>query len=264
MSLNGWNNSSFYNDFMGRWSMRVAQLFLSWLNENHSLQNKKWIDVGCGTGALTFEILKQTNPESVLGVDSSPEYLPKSSSTTTLSFRRGSSSDLPVKSEQFDYAVSALALNFMPNHDQCIKEMMRVLKKNGILSLYVWDYKEQMEFLRYFWDSAIEAIPRSKDFDEGEKFPICRREALKELFEKNTLTNIEMKDLIIQTEFRNFEDYWIPFLRGQGPSGEFLTSLNEKERNLIKNKLLEKLPYSEDGTITLKARSFAIKGVKSC
>ena len=257
-----WNNSNLYNQFMGLWSIKVAQLFLNLLNEKYRIQEKSWIDVGCGTGALTFEIMKYAKPEMIVGVDPSKDFLPKENTNKLLSFKIGSSDNLPIESGNFDFAVSALALNFMPNKDQCIKEMLRVLKNEGVLALYVWDYSEQMEFLRYFWDTAIELIPGAEEYDQGEKFPICRREALKELFEKHALQTIDLKDLTIQTEFKNFQDYWKPFLGGQGSAGRYMSTLEEKKKNLIKNTLFERLPIAKDGKILLKARAFAISGNK--
>ncbi|MFW9930100.1 MAG: class I SAM-dependent methyltransferase [Candidatus Thorarchaeota archaeon] len=262
MSSNNWNNTALYNEFMGKWSKLVAQQFISWLGTDHTIFRKSWIDIGCGTGALTFEIVKLTNPIRVIGIDPSLNYLPKIKHLPNVSFEVGSSTQIPAMTESFDFVVSGLALNFMSDIDASLKEMLRVLKSNGILALYVWDYSEQMEFLRIFWDTAMEIKSEAKFLDEGGIFPICKKSALLKLFTNNHLKAIDIKEIIIETNFINFDSYWNPFLGGQGPAGSFLLSLNESEKNLLRRKLISKISKANDEPIKLKARSFAIQGIK--
>ena len=247
---------------MGNWSRLVAQKFLLWLKETNDVNAKSWLDVGCGTGALTFEIANNFNPAHILGIDPSPEYLPNNSNHDNIEFKVGNSSQIPVKGEIYDYIVSGLALNFMDDKTASIGEMKRVLKHNGCLALYVWDYSEQMEFLRVFWDAAGEIKPEAKKLDEGVQFPVCKKPALIKLFTECQLKEIKITELIIDTKFTNIESYWKPFLGGQGPAGSFLISLDEPERKLVKYKIMKHLGISKNEPITLKARAYAIQGKK--
>ena len=258
METKKWSNTDKYNEFMGKWSVNVAKEFLGWLSEDYDLQRKKWIDVGCGTGSLTYEIVNFFNPEFVLGIDPSPEYLPNIS-LLNLSFQIGNSDQLPASSNIFDFAVSGLALNFMPNINASIQEMLRILKPNCCLALYVWDYSGQMDSLRSFWDVAVELRPEAKFLDEGELFPICKKSSLIKLFESNGIKEIKFNEIIINQIFPDFESYWNPFLGGQGPAGSYLLTLNEQDRYLLKTKLESHFPQKP---ISLKARAFAIQGKK--
>jgi ubiquinone/menaquinone biosynthesis C-methylase UbiE len=261
---NSWSGSKAYDEFMGKWSLLVARKFLGWLGESDIIENKKWLDVGCGTGVLSYEIANTSQPTSVLGIDPSAQYLPKYSdqSSDIIEFKVGSGNKLPVNQSEFDFIVSALALNFMSNKIESIKEMLRVLKPGGIIALYVWDYAEKMEFLRYFWDGVIKTDSSSIKFDEAQLFPICNIDNLTELFSSCGVNSIITKEIIIDTTFSNFDEYWTPFLGGQGPAGNYLQLHDEKKRKKIRDRVKEHLPISDDGTINLIARAFAIKGVK--
>ena len=258
MDSQKWSNIDKYNEFMGKWSIMVAKEFLIWLSKDNDVQKKKWIDIGCGPGSLTFEILKFFNPEFLLGVDPSPDYLPNSSSPN-ISFQVGSSHKLPVSSNIFDFVVSGLALNFMSDINASIQEMLRVLKPNCCLALYVWDYSGQMDLLRPFWDVAGELKPEAKSLDEGELFPICNKPSLISLFEDNGIKDIKYNEIVINPTFSDFESYWGPFLGGQGPAGSYLISLNQQDQNLLKTKLASRFLNKP---LSLKARALAIQGKK--
>ena len=262
LGITNWNNGLLYNNFMGKWSTLVAQKFLLWLGNEKNISFKNWLDVGCGTGALSFEILNSLKPERILGIDPSKEYLPKGIHNTSISFKEADSSKIPAITEIFDFVVSGLALNFMKDLNTSIQEMKRVLKLIGCLALYVWDYSEKMEFLRYFWDSVKEINPEYANLDEGVLFPICKKPALVNLFTSNQLKDIECTEIMIETNFTNFDDYWNPFLGGQGPAGKLVQTLAESERDQLKSIIKSKLQVSTDEPILLQARAYAIKGKK--
>ncbi|MHA2252715.1 MAG: class I SAM-dependent methyltransferase, partial [Candidatus Kariarchaeaceae archaeon] len=92
-----WNSSDLYDDFMGKWSQLLAGKFLCWLKDYHSIEQKKWLDVGCGTGALTFEIVENTHPKKVLGIDPSDHYLPRMQANNgKIRFKVGTADRLPI------------------------------------------------------------------------------------------------------------------------------------------------------------------------
>jgi len=117
-----------------------------------------------------------------------------------------------------------------------------------------------MEMLRYFWDAAIALDPSIRELDEGLRFPICQPERLKRLFVKAGLREIKVQAIEVMTVFRDFDDYWLPFLGGQGPAPGYVASLNSKRRVALKNALRERLPISEDGSVELHARAWGVRG----
>jgi len=254
-----WKSAESYEYFMGRWSKQLAPQFLNWLKPP---QHLSWLDVGCGTGALTAAIQK-FNPAYSLSIDPSSEFIEKAQSTSRTDFAIGTASAIPKPDNSFDIVVSGLALNFFPDLHAAISEMKRVLKTGGTIAAYVWDYSGQMEFLRHFWDAVAAINPDDKKFDEGIRFPICNVQNLKNVFQDEGLLNIETTFIDIPTFFKNFEDYWNPFLGGQGPAPGYLSSQSPETMDKIKLHLQNKLIPESDGTIKLIARAIAIKGTIS-
>src|SRR6185503_18244160 len=150
-----WNNAALYEAYVGRWSRMVVPEFLNWINQRNNLV---WLDVGCGTGALSDSILKLTEPEKVIGIDPSEfhvqyvkEYFKTNEHAT---FMVGDAVNLPVDDHSIDIVVSGLVLNFIDDIKKAISEFKRVCRDNGMICAYVWDYGGKMEMIRYFWDAA--------------------------------------------------------------------------------------------------------------
>ena len=160
----------------------------------------------------------------------------------------------------FDAAVSALVLNFVPSPDQMAAEMARVTKAGGTVALYVWDYADQVQFMRYFWDAAVALDPAAHDLDEGERFPICRPEPLAALLQDAGLGSVEVRAIDVATDFANFDDYWTPFLGGQGPAPSYTMSLSEERRSALRERIRSQLPIQSDGSIPMIARAWAVRG----
>ena len=256
-----WNSGDPYEYFMGRWSKLIAPLFLEWVNVPSSLS---WLDIGCGTGALSEAIYNICKPANLTCIDPSPEFLDMTRKrlSNAMDFAIGTASNIPKASQTFDIVTSALALNFFPDLPGACSEMKRVLKPNGTIAVYVWDYSGRMDFLRYFWDAARDADPHAGKLDEGVRFPICNIDNLKNLFQEAGLSDVKTTHLDVPTVFKNFEDYWNPFLGGQGPAPSYVASLKEDLRTNLKSRLREKLPTDGDGSIRLLARALAIRGIR--
>jgi SAM-dependent methyltransferase len=256
-----WGSGEAYEPFIGRWSRRVAERFVEWLDPQ---PGARWLDVGCGTGALTEAILSAASPESVLGVDPSPDYLAFARSRlsdTRAGFKAGDAQDLPGGSGSFDYVVSGLVLNFVPNQPEAVAQMVGTANPSGTIAAYVWDYAEGMEVLRRFWDAVIELDPDAAALDEGARFPICRPEPLRSLWIDAGLREIDVAPIDIDAEFDGFEDYWSPFLGGQGPGPTYVASLDRGRREALAARISETLPRREDGSIGLRARAWSIRGL---
>lgn len=253
-----WAAGEVYEHFMGRWSGEVASRFLAWLppGENH-----RWLDIGCGTGALTKQILLMSRPQMITGIDPSHDFIRYARQQITRAhFLVADAGGLALQDKIVDTVVSGLALNFMPHPERALLEMRRVVKPGGIVAAYVWDYAGKMEFLRYFWDAAVELDPHAAALHEGRRFPICQPEPLQRLWEGAGFQNIAVDPLDIPTPFDSFESYWQPFTRGSFPAPKYALSLNETQRNNLREHLRAAVPTASDGTINLIARAWAVRG----
>jgi hypothetical protein len=141
-------------------------------------------------------------------------------------------------------------------------ELERVLRRGGIVGAYVWDYAEGMQFMRYFWDAAAAVDTANSALDEGSRFPLCRPEPLAALFAGAGLQDVAVRAIDIPTVFRDFDDFWTPFLGGQGAAPSYLATLGEETRIALRELLRRNLPRAADGSIALTARAWAVRGVK--
>lgn len=254
-----WNAGDSYEYFMGRWSSLMAPEFLKWLNVS---SNKNWLDVGCGTGALSEAIAQNCKPKNLTCIDPSENFIEKIKQriSMTAEFRVGSVENLPFENESFETIVSGLALNFFQNLKRALSELKRVSKQNGVIAAYVWDYSDRMDFLRFFWNAAYQIDPKSRELDEGLRFPICNSENLIKAFKNANLKDVESSVLDIETNFKNFDDYWNPFLGGQGPAPGYLASLDSELQIVLKHNLKKRLKFESNGSIKLIGRAIAIRG----
>jgi SAM-dependent methyltransferase len=253
-----WERGDPYEQYAGRWSRRVAPLFLSWLGIP---PGRKWLDVGCGTGALCAAIVDHCSPYSVTGVEPSEGFIKtaKENLAGRAVLHQGSATAIPLDDASVDVVVSGLVLNFIPDQRAALAEMARVTGNGGKIGAYVWDYAGKMELMRLFWDAAVELNPEAAKMDEGIRFPLCRPKALVELFESAGLNGVEVMAIDIPTPFASFEDYWRPFLGGQGPAPAYAMSLNEAARARLRDRIRERILVEADGSISLTARAWATR-----
>ena len=255
-----WIDGNPYEQFMGRWSTPVAEKFLAWLDVPIG---RKWLDVGCGTGSLTRLVLDHYQPSEIVGVDSSSEFIAhnqKLIKNSSARFIVGLAQSLELETDSVDAVISGLVLNFVPEPEKALAEMIRVTKPEGKIGIFLWDYADKMQMLRTFWDAAIELDSKAKELDEGGRFPLCQEERLESLVTEAGLREVDAKPIEVQTVFQSFDDYWNPFLGGIGPAGTYAMSLDPNDRQKLRDKLREILPVSNDGSISLIARAWAVKG----
>ncbi len=257
-----WERGDPYEQYVGRWSRRVAPLFLAWLSIP---AGRRWLDVGCGTGALCAAIVDHCSPSSVAGVEPSEGFLRTAREHLggRAVLRRGGATGIPLDDASVDVVVSGLVLNFVPDPRAALAEMARVTGSGDTIGAYVWDYAGKMELMRFFWDVAVELNPGAATLDEGIRFPLCQQEALSELFASAGLHAVEVMAIDIPTPFESFDDYWRPFLGGQGPAPAYAMSLDATARARLRDRIRARLPIKADGTILLTARAWAARATVS-
>lgn len=254
-----WERGSPYERYIGRWSRQTAPLFLSWLNLPPGL---RWLDLGCGTGALSAAILDGCAPQEVTGVEPSEGFMKLAAQNlgTRARFLSGDALHLPLDSHSCDAIVSGLVLNFIPDVPAALREMQRVVAPGGTVAAYVWDYAGDMEIIKAFWDVAVALDPAASPLHEGSRFPLCAPEALKQEFEVAGLQQVKTAPLDQQAAFEDFDDYWSPFLGGQGPAPSYVTSLSEEQRTALREGLRASLQGATSGNLRLNARAWAVRG----
>jgi len=255
-----WAVGAAYEAFMGRWSRSVARSFVAWLDVP---PRAHWLDVGCGTGALTAAICESKKPASVLGCDPSGPLVEYASTTLpdkAVSFEIAEASHLPKRDGGFDAVVSGLVLNFTPEPRRAIDAMRARLAETGWVAAYVWDYGVGMQLLRYFWSAAVALDPEVSALDEAQRFGAWDDARLLSLFRDAELARVETRELEIDTHFRDFDDYWLPLLGRTGPAPSYVASLPPARQEELRERLRRELPAAADGRIRLRARAWAVRG----
>jgi len=255
-----WSNPGEYERYMGRWSRLVAREFLSWIAVPW---RQRWLDVGCGTGALSETVLSRCQPAELVGLDRSPAYVAAARHARRETFAHFLAADatrLPVRAAHFDAAVSGLVINFIPDPARAVEQMTMSVRPGGTVALYAWDYAGRMEMLRHFWDAAVSLDPAARELDEGRRFPICSSTALAALFTAAGLDDVETRALEVPAEFESFDDFWQPFLSGDAPAPGYCLSLSEGHRANLRSAVRERLPVQPDGRIELVARAWGVMG----
>lgn len=257
-----WAEGDAYERYLGRWSTRIAEHFVGWLD---APSVAAWLDVGCGSGAVARAILESdaSSDRMVTGVDPSSglvETCERLIPDPRARFQVASAEDLPFDGTEFELVVSGLVLNFLANPVAALREMSRVCRVGGTVAAYVWDYTGEMWLLRHLWEAVFALVPDARDLDEVRRFAACRPGPLRELFAAAGLVGVEVKALDDTARFSDFDDYWGPFLAGQGGAPSFVVSLPGPTRTGLGDALRQRLPVAADGTITLGLRAWAIKG----
>jgi ubiquinone/menaquinone biosynthesis C-methylase UbiE len=257
-----WTDGAAYEAYIGRWSRATAKPFLEWLEV---APQSTWLDIGCGTGALTQAILEHFEPARVDAFDASAEFIDYAVNATPdprATFRVASVLDLPCASDTFDAVVSALMLNMVKDQPRALSEMTRAAKPGGVVAAYVWDFDGEMQMLRHFWATAKALDPDAESYRDIGNFDICDPNRLVETLRGAGLRDVEARALDTPTRFKDFDDYWSPFLRGNSPAQAHVQSLDDERRSVLRECVRAGLPIKEDGSIDLIARAWAAKGTK--
>ena len=255
-----WSAGDSYERYMGRWSRLVAAHFLDWLA---APADAAWLDLGCGTGALTQTILAKGEPRSIVALDQSADFVAHARAATSdehvrMRFEVGDAQKIPLDDASVDVVASALVINFVPDRVQALREMKRVAKPGGLVSFYVWDYPGGgVGFMSAFWKAAIALDPKAAELGEGRRFPFCNPDGLKALTVEAGWPAATVAPIEIAARFGSFEDLWQPFTLGAGPAPGYCVSLPEDKRAALKQRLMDDVGGA--GPVSFPARAWALK-----
>jgi SAM-dependent methyltransferase len=214
------------------------------------------LDVGCGTGALTGELIGRLGPGAVAAVDPSEPFIAATRARHPgVDVRQAPVERLPFALDAFDAALAQLVVHFMKEPIAGITEMARVTRRDGVVAACVWDHGGSQGPLRLFWDTARVLDP---DVDDESHLPGTREGQLAELFEAAGLREVEATALSVSLEHQSFDAWWEPFTRGVGPAGAYVASLDSNRRTELRDECRRRVP-SEPFPVT--AVAWAARGL---
>jgi SAM-dependent methyltransferase len=253
-----------YEIQMGRWSRRLAEPILDFTGV---ADGEAILDVGCGTGNLAFAIVQRANVATITGVDFSDVYVQNARTRRSgpeITFEVGDATALPYGDGSFDRVLSMLVLFFIPNATKAVSEMKRVARSGATVGATLWDSRGGMTVNRMFVDTAAVLDTRAHDL-RARAFtrPLGRPGDLGQAWRDAGLRDVKEARLAIRMEFENFEDYWRPYLGGQGPYADYVSKLSPGEQATLRFHLERAyLDGEPDGYRSHVAVADAVKGTK--
>jgi SAM-dependent methyltransferase len=248
-----------YEQLMGRWSRRLARGFVDFAGQR---PGEAVLDVGCGTGSLTFTLAEMAGHGPLTGIDVAEPYLAFAQSrarSPDIRFAYADATELPFEDGAFDRALSCLVLQFVPDPARAVAEMVRVVRPGGVVAACVWDSYGGMPHLRLLWDTASAL---GLDRDRSLFRPLSTDGEMAALWRARGLRDIVQETIVMRFVFESFEDYWTPFLSGDGPPGQFVTGLAEPDRSRVEAQLRHVfLSGKPDGRRSFIAAAWSCRGV---
>ncbi len=256
--FDAWSAGQSYEHYMGRWSRKIASKFVDWVDAPSGVD---WVEIGCGTGALTEAVLSAAAPRSILATEQSVDFVAFANAQiadSRATFQVADAAHLPCSDASVDIVTSALVLNFIPNKQAALAEMRRILRPGGMAAFYVWDYPGGgMGFIDAFWKAATDIDPDAAELDESARFPFCQKDGLSKLCREAGTSDVEIATIEVETRFPDFDTFWHPFTLGAGPAPGYVKNLPEEHIRQLKTHLANKLGKS--GPVVLPARAWAVK-----
>jgi SAM-dependent methyltransferase len=241
-----------YDRFMGRYSVPLAPLFAEFAGVS---DGQHVLDVGCGPGALTAELVKQLGSGGVAAVDPSEPFVAAVRERyPDVVVQRAPAEDLPFSDDAFDAALAQLVVHFMSDPVAGLREMSRVTREGGVVAASVWDHGGGRGPLSPYWDAVRQLDP---DVVDESRLAGAREGHLTELFETAGLRDVEESALSVEVEHPTFEDWWAPYELGVGPAGTYIAGLDPARRAELRELCRERLP---EPPFVLEARAWTARG----
>ena len=241
-----------YDRFMGRYSVPLAPQFADFAAV---VAGQRALDVGCGPGALTAELVTRLGPAAVSAVDPSEPFVAAARERHPgVTVQRAAAEQLPFEDQAFDAALAQLVVHFMADPVAGLREMARVTRNQGVVAACVWDHAGGRGPLSPFWEAARELDP---DVEDESQLAGAREGHLSELFEAAGLTDVEERTLTVTVEHPSFEEWWEPFTLGVGPAGGFAAGLDAERQAHLRELCRERLPAAP---FALTAVAWAARG----
>jgi SAM-dependent methyltransferase len=241
-----------YDRFMGRYSVGLSAPMadLAAVERGH-----RALDVGCGPGALTSELVARLGPDAVAAVDPSASFVRAARERNPgVDVREAASEALPFDDDTFDAALAQLVVHFMADPVAGLSQMARVTRPDGAVAACVWDHGGGQGPLSPFWDAVRELDPEAR----GESELAGAREGhLAELFAAAGLSDIEQSVLAVTVDHATFEEWWEPFTLGVGPAGAYVSRLDDGDRERLRDLCRSRLPAPP---FSLTARAWTVRG----
>ncbi len=226
------HNAEGYEQLMGRWSQKLAPLLIDFAGLS---DGERVLDVGCGTGSLTFALPRKANVSEIAAIDFSPVFVEaarRRNEDTRISIQQADACALPFADARFDRALSLLVLHFVTEAGKAVSEMRRVVRPGGVVAAAVWDHFGGMPATRMMWDTV--AMLDEKAREERSRYffqPMTLQDELKLCFIEQGLLDVKQTSLEIRMEYQSFDDYWAPIAAGEGPLGKYMATLDPAGRS---------------------------------
>jgi SAM-dependent methyltransferase len=224
-------NAAGYEQLMGRWSQRLAPLFIDFAGV---ARGEKILDVGCGTGSLTFALARAADLSEIAAIDYSPVFVEEAIRRNTdprVNIRQADACALPFESGAFDRALALLVLHFVPEAGQVVAEMRRVVRPGGVVAATVWDHLGGMPGMRMMVDTVAALSEAGRQLRSRYCFqPMMQPGEMKRTFVEQGLTDVAEVQLMVRMDYLSFDDYWAPIAAGEGPLGKYMATLDAAER----------------------------------
>jgi len=251
-----------YEVQMGRWSHRLAEPFLDFAGTAHG---ERVLDLGCGTGRLSFALAKRANVGAICGLDFSGAYIDharRHNRNPLIEFRVGDGCEMPFQDGSFDRVLCQLMLHFVPRAERAVAEMRRVARPGAIVAAAVWDARGGFISTRLFWDTAAALDERANALRaQNYTRPMSRPGELGAAWRAAGLDDVRETMLMIRQEFASFDDFWVPYLGKQGPGADYVDSLAADARERLRDRVrLAYLDGEPDGARSYAAIAWAVKG----
>jgi SAM-dependent methyltransferase len=246
-----------YDRHVGRYSGALARELLRLAGVE---AGDRCLDVGCGTGGLTRELITVAGAANVAAVDPSPSFVAACRARfPEIVVEQAAAAAMPFVDGSFAASLAQLVVNFLPDGPAGVREMARVTRRGGVVGAAVWDYRDGMTLLRTFWDAAVALDPAAEASDEASSMRYSTPDELSALWSLAGLHAVRTSTVSVAAGYADFDDLWYAFEQGVGPAGAYTIERSVSQRRALRAELRRRLRVGA-GPFELAARAFLVTG----